>query len=51
MTISLLCLILALVCFILGAANVSRPPINWLCAGLAFIVLSWIVVGTIPLRG
>jgi hypothetical protein len=50
MSLSYLCIILAFVCWLLGAANVSRPPINWLCAGLAFCALAWLIVGTVPLR-
>lgn len=47
MSISLLCLILACICFFLGAANVNKPPLNWLCAGAGFVVLSWLVAGVI----
>jgi hypothetical protein len=49
MTFSLLCLILACVCFFLGAFNVPRA--NWLCAGLGFVVLSWIVAGSVIVHG
>lgn len=36
-----ICLILAAVCFGLGAAGV--PHLNWISAGLMFVVLSWLV--------
>ncbi len=36
-----LCLILAAVCFALGAFNV--PKANWLCAGLFFVTLGFLV--------
>lgn len=48
MNASTLCLLLALVCFVLGAFNVPRA--NWLCAGLAFVVASWLVGGAVLLR-
>lgn len=42
MTLSLLCLILAFACFLAGAIGVMAR-INWLCAGLAFVVLATIL--------
>lgn len=42
MTLSLLCLILAFVCFVAGAVGVVAR-INWISAGLAFVVLAAIL--------
>ncbi len=40
---ALLFFVLAIICWGLGAFNVPRPAINWLCAGLAFAGLGlWI---------
>lgn len=39
-TVGLLFLILSAVAFLVGAANPSRPPINWLCLGFGFWVLA-----------
>lgn len=43
MTIDLVLLILALVCFLAAAANVASPRINLMAAGLACWVLSLLV--------
>ena len=51
MSLPLVCLIIACVCFFLGAFNVPKPAVNWLCAGLAFIVLSWIISGAVIVHG
>jgi len=51
MSIGLLFLILAAISFFLGAFNVARPPINWLCLGLAFVVCLWLFTGTITRLG
>jgi hypothetical protein len=37
----LICLLLAAVCFALGAFNM--PKANWLCAGLFFVTLGFLV--------
>jgi hypothetical protein len=34
--LALICLVAAVVCWTLGAFNVTRPAINWTCAGLVF---------------
>ena len=50
MSVSLFLLIVALVMFILVAANVPAPPrMNWLGVGLALWVLS-IIIGGVGLR-
>lgn len=36
-----LCLVVAAICFGVGAANV--PGLNWLCAGLVFGTLSLLI--------
>ena len=36
-------LVIALVCFLLGAANVSVPPVNWLALGMVFVTI-WLLV-------
>lgn len=43
MTLGLIFLIIAFVCFIISAANINTPPVNWLSVGLAFWVLALIV--------
>ncbi len=41
--LTLVLLILALVCFIAAAANVSLPPINFIALGLSFWVLTVLI--------
>ena len=43
MTVSLVFLVLALICFILGAIPLVPPRVNWVSLGLAFWVLTLIV--------
>ncbi len=38
-------LVIALICFLLAAANVSVPPINWLALGAVFITMSLLIPG------
>jgi hypothetical protein len=41
--LSLICFIIAIVCWFCGAFNVPRPAVTWLCAGLAFAGLGlWV---------
>ena len=47
MSVPFVCLVIACVCFFLGAGNVPKPAVNWLCAGLGFIVLSWLTGGAV----
>lgn len=41
--ISMILLVIALICFLLAAANLSVPPINWLALGAVFITLSLLI--------
>jgi hypothetical protein len=45
MSISLLCLILALICFILAACSVPVPRVNLIALGLAFWVAAVMIAG------
>lgn len=38
-------LVIALICFLLAAANVSVPPINWLALGAVFITMTLLIPG------
>lgn len=43
--ITVVLLVVALICFICAAANLSTPPINWLALGAVFITLSLLLPG------
>lgn len=36
-------LVIALVCFLLAAGNVSVPPVNWLALGAVFITMAMLI--------
>lgn len=43
--ISTILLVIALICFICAAANISVPPINWGWLGAVFVTLSLLIPG------
>ena len=47
MSVPFVCLVIACVCFFLGAGNVPKPAVNWLCTGRKFIVLSRLTGGAV----
>lgn len=49
MSISLIFLILALVCFVVATFNVPAP-VNLIAAGLALLTVASLVLGTGPIR-
>ena len=45
MTVTLVFMVIGLICFIVGAANLSVPPVNWVALGLAFVTLATLLGG------
>lgn len=43
-------LVIALLCFIAAAANISTPPVNWMAVGAIFITL-WLLIPALSGHG
>lgn len=45
MSADLILIVLALICFLVGAVDVRTPPVrpNWTNAGLALLTLAWLI--------